>query len=59
MRPMPSGRRSKAGKSYTYYACPVASVGACVNKTYVPEAWLREAIVARLRARLFPRPDAS
>ena len=46
MRPMPSGRRSKAGKSYTYYACPGALVGACVNKTYVPEAWLGEAIVA-------------
>jgi hypothetical protein len=59
MRPVGSGGQSKAGKSYHYYACPGGLAGGCPNKTYVPEAWLREAVVARLRARLFPPPNAS
>jgi site-specific DNA recombinase len=59
MRPTSSGRRSKAGKSYTYYACPGGIAGGCHNKTTVPEAWLREAVIARLRARLFPAPGTS
>jgi hypothetical protein len=57
MRPMPSGRSSKAGKKYVYYACPGALAGTCENDVYVPEAWLREAVVTRLRARLFPLPS--
>jgi DNA invertase Pin-like site-specific DNA recombinase len=56
MRPMPSGQTSKAGKKYVYYACPGAIVGACPNKLYVPEHWLRREVVARLRDRLFSRP---
>ena len=57
MRPMSSGRTSKEGKRYLYYACPGALVGACDNKLYVPEGWLREAVVANLSARLFPPPQ--
>ena len=56
MRPMPSGRTSKAGKRYLYYACPGALVGSCTNRRYVPEPWLREAVLAKVRARLFPAP---
>jgi DNA invertase Pin-like site-specific DNA recombinase len=59
MRPSPSGGTSKAGKKYNYYACPGAIAGVCENKLYVPEAWLRGAVVARLRDRLFPPPPAS
>ena len=58
MRPVPSGRASKGGRRYLYYACPGMIAGACANKTYVPEGWLREAVVARLRARLFPPPES-
>jgi DNA invertase Pin-like site-specific DNA recombinase len=58
MRAMPSGRRSRDGKRYVYYACPRHSDGACANRHYVPEDQLREAVLARLRARLFPPPDA-
>ena len=54
MRPLPSGQTSKAGKKYVYYACPGAIAGACANKLYVPEPWLRREVVARLRDRLFP-----
>ena len=57
MRPMSSGCASKEGKRDLYYACPGALVGACDNKLYVPEGWLREAVVANLNARLFPPPQ--
>jgi site-specific DNA recombinase len=57
MRPMPSGRQSKAGKKYNYYTCPRYLDGACSNGRYVPEDRLREAVIARVRARLFPLPD--
>jgi DNA invertase Pin-like site-specific DNA recombinase len=56
LRPVPSGRQSKAGKKYVYYACPRHLEGACSNGRYVPEDRLREAVVGRLRARLFPAP---
>lgn len=56
MRPVPSGRQSKAGKKYVYYACPRHYDGACDNARHVPEDRLREAAVDRLRARLFPPP---
>jgi len=59
MRPLPSGRKSKAGKAYTYYVCPGALAGMCHNHVYVPEAGLREVVLARLRARLFPPPQSS
>jgi DNA invertase Pin-like site-specific DNA recombinase len=54
MRPCRTGSKSKAGKTYTYYACPGALAGVCPNKLYVPEDWLRRTVVARLRDRLFP-----
>jgi DNA invertase Pin-like site-specific DNA recombinase len=56
LRPVPSGRQSKAGKKYVYYACPRHLDGACPNGRYVPEDRLREAVIGRLRARLFPAP---
>jgi DNA invertase Pin-like site-specific DNA recombinase len=57
MRPVPSGRRSKAGRRYVYYTCPRHYDGACANGRHVPEDRLRAAVVARLRARLFPLRD--
>jgi DNA invertase Pin-like site-specific DNA recombinase/DNA-binding CsgD family transcriptional regulator len=56
MRPVPSGRRSKSGRRYTYYSCPRHYDGACSNGRHVPEDQLRAAVIARLRARLFPAP---
>lgn len=56
MRPLPSGRKSKAGRRYVYYTCPRHYDGACGNGRHVPEDRLREAVIARLRTRLFPLP---
>lgn len=55
MRPVTSGRKSKAGKSYAYYACPRGTDGSCVNTKYVSEEWLREVVVGHLRQQLFPQ----
>ena len=57
MRALPSGRTSKAGKRYVYYVCPRHYESACDNGWLVPEDRLREAVVARLRAQLFPAPE--
>jgi DNA invertase Pin-like site-specific DNA recombinase len=57
MRPVPSGRRSKAGRRYVYYTCPRHYDGACGNGRHVAEDRLRAAVVARIRARLFPLRD--
>jgi DNA-binding CsgD family transcriptional regulator len=57
MRPVPSGRRSKGGRRYVYYACPRHYDSACPNSRHVPEDRLRDAVIARLRARLFPPPE--
>ncbi len=54
LRPVPTGRRSKGGKRYVYYACPRHYDGACANSRHLPEDQLRDAVLARLRARLFP-----
>jgi DNA invertase Pin-like site-specific DNA recombinase len=56
MRPVPSKAKGKAGQCYRYlyYACPRHSVGACQNGEYVSERPLREAVISRLRSRLFP-----
>jgi DNA invertase Pin-like site-specific DNA recombinase len=54
MRPLPSGRKSKAGKRYAYYVCPRHYEGACDNSRHVREDALRAAVISRLRARLFP-----
>jgi hypothetical protein len=59
MRPVPSGRTTESGRKYhyTHYVCPRAVAGACDNGRYVREDHLREAVVSRLRAHLFPPPD--
>jgi DNA invertase Pin-like site-specific DNA recombinase len=59
MRPSPTKSTFKSGKVWRrlYYACPSHVGGSCPNGLYVPEAWLREAVLARLRSRLFPPPD--
>ncbi len=56
MRPVPSSGKGKAGQHYhyLYYACPRHGVGACENGHYVSEAPLRDAVISRLRSRLFP-----
>jgi DNA invertase Pin-like site-specific DNA recombinase len=56
LRPVPSGRRSKAGRRYVYYTCPRHYDGACCNGRHMPEDRLRAAVLSRLRARLFPAP---
>jgi DNA invertase Pin-like site-specific DNA recombinase/uncharacterized protein (DUF433 family) len=60
MRPVPSKRQTGTDTTYAYmyYACPRAGTGACENDRYVREDHLREAVVARLRGRLFPPPEA-
>ena len=54
MRPVPTGATSKTGRKYTYYTCPRHYEGACPNKRHFPEPELREAVLSRIRARLFP-----
>lgn len=56
MRPVPSGRKSKAGRRYVYYTCPRHYDGACGNGRHVAEDQLRAAVTSRLRGRLFPAP---
>lgn len=56
MRPVPSGRRSQSGRRYVYYTCPRHYDGACPNGRHIPEEPLREAVIARVRARIFPLP---
>ena len=58
MRPNSSRHTTKTGRTYAYthYACPRAGAGGCANGRYVREDHLREAVVGRLRARLFPPP---
>lgn len=59
MRPSPTKSIFKSGRVWRrlYYTCPSHVGGSCPNDLYVPEDWLREAVIARLRARLFPAPD--
>ncbi|WP_166830623.1 zinc ribbon domain-containing protein [Thalassoroseus pseudoceratinae] len=55
MRVVATGRKSKEGKSYVYYACPIGTTdGGCPNKKYIPEAWLWEIVVNQITSRLFP-----
>jgi DNA invertase Pin-like site-specific DNA recombinase len=56
MVPHTSGRRSKAGTTYTYYVCPRHIDSACSNAQHVREQQLARAAADRLRVRLFPRP---
>ena len=41
-------------RSYTAYVCPGYIAGICPNSKRVPEEWLREVVVAKIRERLFP-----
>lgn len=54
MRPVTSGRKSKAGKKYVYYACPRYIDRICDNDRYIPEEWLRQTVLGLIRDRLFP-----
>lgn len=46
----------KAGgvRRYTSYVCPGYLARHCSNDTRVPEAWIRQAVIDKLRERLFP-----
>jgi DNA invertase Pin-like site-specific DNA recombinase len=59
MRPSPSKKTLPTGKVWraVYYLCPTHLDGSCSNSLYVRESWLREAVIGRLRGRLFPPPD--
>lgn len=57
MRAVPSGRRSKGGRRYTYYTCPRHYERACRNGRHVQEESLRDAVLTRVRGRLFPVPE--
>lgn len=39
-------------RSYAAYRCPFSYSGGCSNRRSVPEAWLRQAVVAALKERL-------
>jgi len=41
-------------RRYTSYVCSGYLSGQCANSKRVPEQWLREVVIARIRARLFP-----
>lgn len=49
-----SGRRSKAGRSYTYRTCPRSRDHACGNRHHVREDALFAAVMDRIRAQLLP-----
>jgi hypothetical protein len=58
MRPSSSKYTNVRGDttSYVSYVCPGYLDGLCENSKRVPEDWLRETVVERLRNRLFPMP---
>jgi DNA invertase Pin-like site-specific DNA recombinase len=58
MRPN-SGAGSKSGPRNAYYMCPRRHSGACANAIYCREPWLRKAVFAALRERLFPMSSRS
>jgi DNA invertase Pin-like site-specific DNA recombinase len=47
---------TKSGKSnrYTAYSCPGYVAGVCPNHKRIPEDWLRQIVVGKMRERLFP-----
>ncbi len=57
MRVNASGSKSSNGRRYAYYRCPLFISGRCENNVSVPEDWLREAVLAKLRSRLVPLDD--
>jgi DNA invertase Pin-like site-specific DNA recombinase len=54
MQPCTGGAKAKGGQRYGYYVCPRHRSGACQNKTSVREDYLRRAVIATLRQKLFP-----
>jgi DNA invertase Pin-like site-specific DNA recombinase len=54
MCPVTSGRKSKSGVEYVYYACPRRVGGGCVNGRHVSEPALRAAVFAELKQRFGP-----
>ena len=54
MCPVTSGRRSKSGVEYAYYACPRRVGGGCENSRHVSEPALRAAVFAELKKRFGP-----
>lgn len=53
LRPIPSGRKSRDGKSYMYYACPMAITSqSCSNIRYLPERWLWKIVIEKLMTRI-------
>ena len=44
-------------RRYVSYVCPGYLAGDCQNGTRVPEEWIRSAVIALLRQRLFPESD--
>jgi DNA invertase Pin-like site-specific DNA recombinase len=53
MRPMTSGRKSKAGNTYCYYSCSTSLTSdSCKNRTCVPERWLRQVVINQVRNRI-------
>ncbi|WP_437193238.1 recombinase family protein [Planctomicrobium sp. SH527] len=48
-----SGTKSKSGKSYSYYTCPLSRSGMCSNRTSIPVEWLEKSIITHLRTKLF------
>jgi site-specific DNA recombinase len=60
MNPSSSGEyTTKDGqtKRYVSYVCPLSHSGVCDNRIKVPEQWLREAVIGKLRERLFPSSE--
>ena len=60
MRPSSSPEYiTKSGEAVRYvsYVCPGYLAGYCENSKTVPEQWLREVVVAKIRQRLFPWRD--
>ncbi|MBA4107551.1 MAG: hypothetical protein C0485_17580 [Pirellula sp.] len=52
---------TKAGdnRNYASYRCPAYRAGGCANAVSVPEAWVREEVIAIIRQRLFPWAPSS
>lgn len=53
MRPVTSGRKSKDGKIYSYFACARHLEGGCSNSKHIPEEWLNQIVTDALKASLF------
>jgi DNA invertase Pin-like site-specific DNA recombinase len=50
--------RSDGGKGYQYYKCRKYAAGGCTHRSGFREEVLKNIVIAKLRARLFPAPEA-